>query len=136
MAKRSVVMNNARLICMYLRNFADTHKGEWPKDLSALVKDGDIPAALLKNISRPDQKPGYVYLRPSKPVDKCSPQALILYEAHEKWGDGVVCLFVDGHSEFVADKAHFEKLLAEAKKNSAPPEPSSPPAAKESPAAK
>jgi len=55
-------------------------------------------------------KIGYVYLKPRR--GSRDPNTLVLYEAHDKWGDGINVVCADGRVRFITDKSKFEKLLA------------------------
>jgi prepilin-type processing-associated H-X9-DG protein len=114
MAKRTVSMANMKGIMTALYTWATDHKDEWPKNLQVLVDAKSITPEVLVNPAQPNRKPAYVYVRPSVPLKKVDPQALVMYEAHDAWGEGINVAFADGHVEFMKDQAKFKELLAKA----------------------
>ncbi len=115
-AKLAASARNMRSIVLAVRSHVDSDgDGEFPESLEALVKAGSINAKLLVNPRQPDRSPGYVYVRPTmRSKDLRLPmETVILYEAYDKWSDGINTVFADSHVEFMADEAKFKKLLAE-----------------------
>jgi prepilin-type processing-associated H-X9-DG protein len=107
-----MAMANMRQIVIGMHNFVSDHKDQWPDSLQALVESGKyIPKQMLQNPRLPGLEVGYVYIKPAQPPAKSDPQQLILYEAHDEFGEGVSCVFVDGHVEFIADPNRFTALL-------------------------
>lgn len=56
---------------------------------------------------------GFVYLRPALPMPKIKApdHRMVLYEAHDTFGDGLWVGFADGHVRFIEDEARFKALL-------------------------
>jgi len=117
LARRAVAATNLSAILKALHMYAADHKGRFPDDLSALVKAKLVSVRMLINPSDPARKSGYVYVRPAGPLNKIANAAetLVIYEAHEAWGEGINVGFVDGHVAFMRDAAEFKKLLAASK---------------------
>jgi len=94
-----------------LAQYAEDHQQQFPQDLSELkaygIRDQD-----LVNPSRPEQSPGYVYLRPAN-MDH--PEAIVMYEAYDQWDRGVYVLYLDMHARFLNDEARFLKELEQTK---------------------
>lgn len=118
-AKRMASVNNMKQIVMACFMYAAEHKGLWPENLS-LVGEYLKNKEVLSNPLRPGNPSGYVYVRPAAP-EKLAPQTIVLYEAHDAWGEGVGVGFADGHIEWIKDKSRFEKQLAQAKAGAAKP---------------
>jgi prepilin-type processing-associated H-X9-DG protein len=90
--------------------YRNDNKNAWPDDLKALEKYVKV-AQVFTNPTKPDLKPGYVYVKPVEPIADPSAHAVI-YEAHKEFGSGLNVGFADGHVEFVADKDRFNGLIA------------------------
>ena len=115
--KRSISIENVHAICVAIQMYASDKDGQFPPDLSAL-KDrlGPRWEDILANPSRPERPVGYVYVRPSAKMDdvKSPTDTIVIYEAHDEWGEGINVGFADGHAEWIADQARFKKLLEKA----------------------
>ena len=117
-AKRAVSASHISGILKAVYMYAAENKDQWPPDLSALKRHlGREWKKMLTNPLRPELEVGYVYVRPAaKTTDVKDPAGtVVLYEAHEKWGEGINVGFADGHVEFVADQAKFKELLKKGK---------------------
>lgn len=112
-ALRTVSAVNMRGIMTALYQCGEKHNKQWPESLDVLVKENYVQPKSLVNPTRPPGKTGYIYVRPSEELGK-QPERLVLYEAFDKWDEGVYVSFGDAHVEWVADEARFKKLLAEA----------------------
>ncbi len=99
--------------------YARESKGACPDKLDDLAKYlGPSLQRVLTNPVRPEQRPGYIYLKPAGPLDKIDPQSPMVYEAFDAWpAAGVGVGYADGHCERISDEAAFRKLIkaAEAK---------------------
>jgi len=116
-ARGAVSMQNVMAITRTIHMYASDHDGEAPPDLEALVKAKLTSPRLLVNLRRPELKVGYVYIRPPVPLEKIKNvhEVILIYEPYERWKDGIVVGFADGHVEMIRDEARFEKLLARTK---------------------
>ena len=93
--------------------YAEKHNSQWPEALDQLTEHGIEPQTMI-NPARPDVPSGYVYVKPKAALS--SPQiinTIVIYEAHETWGNGIYAGFADGHVEFVKDEADFLKRLSQ-----------------------
>ena len=108
-ADRAISATNMRGIGTACYLYTKANNGEWPESLEVLVKEGLLAPESLVNPGRPEQKPGYIYIRPARPADEWPP-VLMIYEAYGEWGEGVQTL---GWG-FMSDEAEFKKLLAQA----------------------
>jgi prepilin-type processing-associated H-X9-DG protein len=98
--------------------YAAENKDQWPPDLSALERYlGPVGKRVLINPLRPELKVGYIYVRPAAKMSDMRnlSSTIVLYEAHEKWGEGVWVGFADGHVQRMADQAKFKELLKKGK---------------------
>ena len=105
---------------MYLSD----HKGDIPVDMESIKSylgtketSDAVFARLMINPQSPNQKPGYIYVKPN--VDKIAKiempsTRLVIYENFDKWPGKIAVGFADGHVENVVDKARFDKLVVEA----------------------
>jgi hypothetical protein len=110
-ARRALTMSNVRSICTAVVYYAEEHKGQWPSDLLELVKGNYVNAELLVNPRMPEQKVGYVYIRPQQPLEKNRPDQMLVHEKYDKW-DGSICVgFAGGYSELIGNEAHFKEML-------------------------
>ena len=116
-AKRTASASHISSILKAVSMYIVENKGQFPPDLSALKSYFDPAWKMLANPSRPELEVGYVYVRPAVKVSdlKDPADAIILYEAHERWGEGINVGFADGHVQFIADQARFKKLLKKGK---------------------
>lgn len=103
-------MHNIALACQKYRH----EEGQWPNELPALVKQGYVATAqVLVNPNRPNDKNGYGYVRPAR--DNTDYKRLVIYEKHDRWGEGINVGFLDGSVQWMADQARFRKLLKDAR---------------------
>lgn len=109
-AARTQSKSNIKQLLTGCVTHATGNRQVWPPNLETLVEDGLIMTECLTNPRDPTRKPGYVYLRPRR-GSATPPSLLAIYEAHDEFGNGVVCGFPDGHVEFIASKAKFDRLL-------------------------
>ncbi len=115
-------MSNMRQLVLAIIMYANDNKGAFPAELTDLKKylgdnDGTVIARILTNPQTPDQKPGYIYIKPNVATIKeirSSHERLIIYENYSKWPGKINVGFADGHVEMIVDKARFEKLLTDA----------------------
>ena len=114
-ARRESSASRIHLFLTACHTWANDHGGTYPPDLQALVMAKLVPAAMRVNPRSPDRgQAGYVYLRPSVPLDKLTrTETIVIYEAHEEFGAGVNVGFADGHVEWIADAEQFRRLLGE-----------------------
>ncbi len=112
-ANRSISWTRIKGIDSACYLYSQKNNGQWPDSLEVLVEQDYLPAIALVNPNRPELKVGYVYIKPTRPVDEL-PNIMLFYEAYEEWGDGV-----QTSAGFITDEAEFKKLLAEAEKYAA-----------------
>lgn len=120
-AKEVMSMSNMRQLLMGVVMYANEHRNAYPDKLEDVAKYMGGPQMiqrLMTNPVRPQQQPGYVYIKPKteagKPVANASETA-ILYETFDKWPGAVSMGFADGHVEQVRDEATFKKMLGDGK---------------------
>ncbi len=107
LASRNIV--NIVMACQIYRT---EHDNAWPESITSLERYG-VDADLLRNPRRPQFDVGYVYLKPREPENAA---LMVIYERFDdQWSSGVAVGFVDGHSEFIAERARFDELLAAAR---------------------
>jgi len=118
-ARRAISAANIHAIVRAAVMYAADNKDQWPPDLAALKKSylGPKWKKMLTNPLRPELEVGYVYVRPAaKTSDVKDPaNTVVLYEAHEKWDEGINVGFADGHVQRMADQAKFKELLKKGK---------------------
>jgi len=130
MARRETSDSVIRQLLAALYLWAAANQGVFPPDLQTLVKTGVTGPQNLINPSRPELgQAGYVYLRPNVPLSKLEDPGgqVVLYEAHERFGEGVNVGFADGHVGWIADQARFQALLSASKSNEATSQPTTAP---------
>ena len=100
--------------------YAKKNNGEYPPALADLVQQGYLSAKSLVNPRRPEQKLGYVYIRPTGPLGtfKQGLSRIMVYEVYEEWGEGINVGFVDGKGWLMKDEEQFKKLLAQPRQTS------------------
>ncbi|HEY1686083.1 MAG TPA: hypothetical protein VGG19_15060 [Tepidisphaeraceae bacterium] len=112
-------MSHMRQIVMATIMYKEEHKGQWPAkldDAKAFLKgDGNV----FVNPRDPQRQPAYVYLKPNGPIANPS-QLMVLYETHDKFGDGVNAGFADGHIEFINSSQRFKDLLLQSLQDNSP----------------
>ncbi|HEY2586068.1 MAG TPA: hypothetical protein VGI81_09935 [Tepidisphaeraceae bacterium] len=114
-AARAVSMNHQRQLLLGCIMYADRNHGEFPDSLDQAAKEAAANATeLLANPLRPDQTPGYTYVKPAAGV-KSPSDRLVMYETFDQFGDGVSVGFADGHVEWVGKEATFQQMLKAAK---------------------
>ena len=87
--------------------YASDNNGRWPDSLQDLIQRR-LPSDILINPRQPERENGYIYIKPSTPV---SPQQVVLYEAHDSWGDGINVGYADGHVRFIKEESNFKSDL-------------------------
>ena len=86
---------------------------KWPEDFAAMEKNLDGPQGAkmaLLNPRQPNRPVGFVYVKPQG-QGQPNAQTVVIYEAYDKWGEGINVGYGDGRVEFVADEAEFIKQL-------------------------
>ncbi|HEY2587412.1 MAG TPA: H-X9-DG-CTERM domain-containing protein [Tepidisphaeraceae bacterium] len=122
-AMRIQVASNLRQLGMAVMMYATDHQGQMPKDLGAEIsKYVDGPEGFKRlwvDPLRPNQQKPYVYLKlADKFADVKEPaQAVLIYENHTTWDNGINVAFADGHVEWVADEKQFKEMLDQTKKS-------------------
>ncbi len=109
-AKLNAKMSYLVLACY---GFADKHDGQFPEQISDLVK-ADIKEEVLKVVlAAPGQPDGPVVIRYHRPPKEAEGQICVLmHEAYETWPErGLAVCFLDGHREIIVDEERFEELL-------------------------
>jgi len=107
LTKRSQTASNMMTILLACLVYAQDHEGQWPDDLQDLTNYGLAKDTLI-NPKQPEREIGYIYLKPSTPI---SPQQVVLYEAHDSWGDGINVGYADGHVQFIKEESNFKNDL-------------------------
>ena len=103
-------MNSAKKMKKILLNcimYAQEHENQWPDNLQDLTQRG-LASDTFINPGQPERENGYIYIKPSTPI---SPQQVVLYEAHDSWGDGINIGYADGHVQFIKEESNFKKDL-------------------------
>jgi len=103
-------MNSAKKMKKILLNcimYAQEHENQWPDSLQDLTNYG-LTRDTLNNPRQPERENGYIYIKPSTPM---SPQQVVLYEAHDSWGDGINVGYADGHVQFIKEESNFKNDL-------------------------
>lgn len=119
-AQRTQSASNLRQLDMAVIMYANDHKGELPKDLGEEINSYLAGGAkqVWNDPLRPNQKKPYVYVRVADRVQQVqnAAEAVMIYENHTTWDNGVNVAFADGHVEWVADEKKFKQLLEDTKK--------------------
>jgi prepilin-type processing-associated H-X9-DG protein len=106
--------NNIKQIIQFMMLYANDNNGAYPDSLDDLLKYMQKAGAnvdkIMTNPTRPDQKPGYVYVKPAQ-GDKTPADHVILYEKYDTFAPGINVGFVDGHIQRITSEAAFKKLL-------------------------
>ena len=110
--------SNIRQMLQGCMLYANENKGKYPptlqeleKSMAAIMEDAKRMQQVFTNPTKPDVKPGYVYVPPAQGF-KATPDTVVIYESHKDFADGINVGFADGHVEFVADKKRFDEMLA------------------------
>lgn len=88
--------------------YANNHKGEYPPDLATTVKDQEMSSDVLIDPLDPEQKLGFIYIRPSTKSGSTSADVPVLYE---QFIGGNNVGFADGHVEWFATRQQVEDLF-------------------------
>ncbi len=104
--------NMAHILQAMLRYAKDRH-GNWPASLDDVLGPGATQT--LINPVHPNLKPAYIYIKPADKMAPVNPETMVLYESHQKFGEGVNVGFADGHVEFVSNEKRFNEMKAAAK---------------------
>ncbi|HSU67534.1 MAG TPA: H-X9-DG-CTERM domain-containing protein, partial [Tepidisphaeraceae bacterium] len=106
--------SNLRQLSTGVMMYANEHKGEFPKDLGADVNPylGPNAKQLWIDPLRPNQKKPYVYLRLADKMSSVQnpAEAVMMYENHTTWDNGINVAFADGHVEWIADETKFRQM--------------------------
>ena len=115
LARRAVSQSQILHFVLSCNLYLSDHK-HWPKSLEELVKYNYVSKEeeTFANPNRPQDKNGYVYIRPLAAPDRLTNilDTIVIYEKFDQWGEGISVGFADAHVEFIADRARFDKLLA------------------------
>jgi len=106
---------NIRLILQACVLYANDRKDkQFPPSLEKAVDSPDLSPSILVNPRLPENKPGYVYIRPSE-GNQVPAERLMVYEKFDHFNSGISVGFGDDHVEFITDEQEFNKLLQSAK---------------------
>ena len=115
-AKRTQSATNIRQIGMSVMLYTQENQGKLPDTVPGDIEKFLGPGSdrIFVNPQHPERKPAYVYVKPAAKIAEVRnpSERVILYEAHDAWGDGINVGFADGHVEFVKDQKQFEQMLA------------------------
>jgi prepilin-type processing-associated H-X9-DG protein len=110
---------NIRMILQACFLYSNDRKDkQFPPSLEKAVDSPDFSPSVLINPRLPENKPGYVYIRPSE-GSQVPAERLIVYEKFDHFGSGVNVGFGDGHVDFIAGEPEFNKLLESARMGAA-----------------
>ena len=102
--------------------YANDHNGQTPPDLTALVKYEDMSPSVLVDPLHPQEKIGFIYVRPAGDWQKHDQDVAVLYEA---WPEGHNIGFADGRVEWAGTRQQVEEQIKATKtRNAAGGEPS------------
>ena len=122
-AMRVQEANNLRQLDFGIISYANDHQGQMPKDLGAQISPylggPDAAKRLWIDPLRPNQEKPYVYVKLADRITdvKEPAQAVMIYENHTTWDNGINVAFADGHVEWVTDEKQFKEMLDQTKKN-------------------
>ncbi|MEZ0266673.1 MAG: hypothetical protein ACAI43_18240 [Phycisphaerae bacterium] len=111
-AAQQMAMSHLRQITLACVMYADSHKGEWPPDLQALVTEKLITPEAIKTQRIGGHDVPFVYV---KPADRKQGATIAVYQDLSPIKAPVVVGFVDGHVEMM-DRAQLQKALEARKK--------------------
>lgn len=107
LTKRVQSASNMKQILLSCIMYAQEHENQWPDSLQDLTNYG-LTRDTLNNPRQPERENGYIYIKPSTPI---LPQQVVLYEAHDSWGNGINVGYADGHVHFIKEESNFKKDL-------------------------
>jgi len=107
-AARRHSAENMKQILLGIIMYANNHKGEFPPDLAITVKDQDMSPDVLIDPLDPEQKLGFIYVRPSTPSRSTPADLPIVYE---QFAGGNNVGFADGHVEWFGTRQQVEDLI-------------------------
>lgn len=111
-AARQRSVSNIRQLMLGCIMYANNVKGShFPDTLDQMLREQDISPQVLINPTRPQEKPGYVYVKPPEPASQPPADRLVMYEKFDDFDGGINVGFADGHVEFIQDESQFRKLL-------------------------
>ncbi len=76
------------------------------------MQGGGYLRKLFKSPLAPQLDPGFIYLKPNQKIG--TSRELMLYSAHEKFGEGVVVAYSNANVEYITDEKRFRGLLTAA----------------------
>jgi hypothetical protein len=94
---------------------ANGNHEQFPPDLATILNEQEITADAFIDPLHPQEKVGYVYIRPSdgyRDADK----AAILFQS---WQEGRLVGFADAHVEWMSNRQEVEKIMESARQRSA-----------------
>jgi hypothetical protein len=80
-AVRAHAASNMRQILQGFAMYANNHDGQAPSDLNVLIKDQNMSPEALVDPLNPEQKVGFIYVRPLGDWQKHPQDLLVLYES-------------------------------------------------------
>jgi len=87
---------------------------QFPDTFEQLLKDQDMTPAVLINPRNPNEKVGYVYVKPPDGTNAPNDR-MIIYEKFDSFDGGINAGFADGHVEWIDSQKQFEELFKAAK---------------------
>ena len=111
-ATRAISARNMDRLVRACVIYASQHDDKWPDSLEQLVGKYGITEKHLINPNEKDYKVGYVYIKPTSPLDSGK---LLMYERHVQWKDGINVVLGNLRVKFIADENDFKQLLSSTK---------------------
>jgi prepilin-type processing-associated H-X9-DG protein len=91
--------------------YANNHKGAYPPDLAAMVRDQQLAPDVMIDPVDPQRKLGFVYVPPPQTSRWDQKEAVSLPILHEQIGEGHNVGYADGHVEWFATREEVERLF-------------------------
>jgi prepilin-type processing-associated H-X9-DG protein len=111
-ASNQVAASHIRQLLLACQMHAEENRGEFPRDLAAVAKAGNLPGEVMKN---PATGQEFAYLRPGRGAAGAGDQ-VVIYEEPAAGAPTVIVGFADGHVELMSIVDFKERLDASKKR--------------------
>jgi prepilin-type processing-associated H-X9-DG protein len=107
-AARARSAGNIKQVLLGIVLYANNHKMEYPPDLATMEAEQKLSPGVLIDPLDPEQRLGFIYVRPSAPWRSGMGDVPILYE---EFAGGNNVGFADGHVEWFGTRQQVEELF-------------------------
>jgi hypothetical protein len=111
-AQAAVAMSNMKQILLGCIMYADEHQAKWPEKLEEIEKYVNGAQQIVVNPRQPEEKIGFVYIKPAEDALKQPASTLVMHERLSVKGGRLIAGYADGHVQLLTPDELRSQLKA------------------------